>query len=120
VPAVNLMIAYDIYLDALETSPSCGWWPWKASGNYCGGRSMNQPSLFDQPQPTPFERGMEQSAKAARKWTDEQIALVDRAIKRVAYFRLYWTVDKYGNNCPTISLSTKASVPGSTKPHAPA
>jgi len=39
VPAVNLMIAYDIYLDALETSPSCGWWPWKASGNYCGGRS---------------------------------------------------------------------------------
>jgi hypothetical protein len=39
VPAVNLMIAYDIYLDALETSPSCGWWPWNASGNYCGGRS---------------------------------------------------------------------------------
>jgi len=38
VPAVNLMIAYDIYIDALETSPSCGWWPWKASGNYCGGR----------------------------------------------------------------------------------
>jgi hypothetical protein len=37
VPAVNLMIAYDIYLDALETSPNCGWWPWKASGNYCGG-----------------------------------------------------------------------------------
>jgi hypothetical protein len=38
VPAVNLMIAYDIYLDALSTSPDCGWWPWKASGNYCGGR----------------------------------------------------------------------------------
>ena len=37
VPAVNLMIAYDIYLDALATSPDCGWWPWKASGNYCGG-----------------------------------------------------------------------------------
>ena len=37
---------------------------------------MNQPSLFDQPQPTPFERGMEGSAKAARKWTDQQIALV--------------------------------------------
>ena len=39
VPAVNLMIAYDIYLDALATSPNCGWWPWKASGNYCGGQS---------------------------------------------------------------------------------
>lgn len=39
VPAVNLMIAYDIYLDALSTSPDCGWWPWKASGDYCGGRS---------------------------------------------------------------------------------
>lgn len=38
VPAVNLMIAYDIYLDALETSPNCGWWPWKASGDYCKGR----------------------------------------------------------------------------------
>jgi hypothetical protein len=61
---------------------------------------MNQPSLFDQPQPTPFERGMEGSAKAARKWTDEQIALVDRAIKRVAYFRLYWTVDQVWEQLP--------------------
>ena len=61
---------------------------------------MNQPSLFDQPEPTPFERGMEASAKAARKWTDEQIALVDRAIKRVAYFRLYWTVDQVWEQLP--------------------
>jgi hypothetical protein len=34
-PAVNLMIAYQIYLDALATSPNCGWWPWAPSGNYC-------------------------------------------------------------------------------------
>lgn len=34
-PAVNLMIAYQIYLDALKTSPNCGWWPWAPSGNYC-------------------------------------------------------------------------------------
>ena len=39
VPAVNLMIAYDIYRDALRTTPSCGWWPWNPSGNYCGGQS---------------------------------------------------------------------------------
>lgn len=39
VPAVNLMIAYDIYLDALTTSGYCGWWPWNPSGNYCEGRS---------------------------------------------------------------------------------
>jgi hypothetical protein len=34
-PAVNLMIAYQIYLDALKTSPNCGWWPWAPSGDYC-------------------------------------------------------------------------------------
>lgn len=39
VPAVNLMIAYDIYKDALNTSGYCGWWPWNPSGNYCEGRS---------------------------------------------------------------------------------
>tara|TARA_R100001230_G_scaffold2824_1_gene866 strand:+ start:621 stop:968 length:348 start_codon:yes stop_codon:yes gene_type:complete len=59
---------------------------------------VNQPSLFDDP--TPFERGMAASAKAARKWTDEQIAQVDRAIKRVAYFRLHWTVDQVWEQLP--------------------
>ena len=39
VPAVNLMIAYDIYQDALRSTPGCGWWPWKASGDWCGGAS---------------------------------------------------------------------------------
>lgn len=39
VPAVNLMVAYDIYQDALNTSGYCGWWPWNPSGNYCKGRS---------------------------------------------------------------------------------
>jgi hypothetical protein len=59
---------------------------------------MNQPTLFDQP--TPFERGMAGSAKAARKWTDDQIAQVDRAIRRVAYFMPRWTVDDVWQQLP--------------------
>lgn len=59
---------------------------------------MNQPTLFDQP--TPFERGMEASAKAARKWTDQQIAQVDQAIRRVALLRSKWTVDQVWEQLP--------------------
>ena len=40
------------------------------------------------------------SAKAARKWTDEQIAQVDRAIRRAAYFMPRWTVDDVWEQLP--------------------
>lgn len=43
---------------------------------------------------------MEASAKAARKWTDEQIAQVDKAIRRVALLRSKWTVDQVWEQLP--------------------
>ena len=43
--------------------------------------------------PTPFERGMEGSAKAALKWTPEQMTMVDEAIKKCHYFQPEFTAD---------------------------
>jgi hypothetical protein len=39
----------------------------------------------------PFERGMEGSARAAAKWTDEEVAKVDEVIKGLAEGRYYPT-----------------------------
>jgi len=54
---------------------------------------MNQPTLFDSLEPTPFERGMAGSEKAARKWTDDQVQQVDQAIRDCAKFCPEFTTD---------------------------
>lgn len=61
---------------------------------------MNQPSLFDQPEPTPFERGMAESAKAARKWTDVEMTAVDEAIRSCAQFQPEFTADDIWTRLP--------------------
>lgn len=56
---------------------------------------MNQTSIFDipEPDPTPFERGMIESAKAARRWTDQQVAEIDSAIAYLARTKSEFTAD---------------------------
>lgn len=64
---------------------------------------MNQPSLFETPpesEPTPFERGMIESAKAARKWTDHETDQVDWAIQDCAYFTPEFTADDIWKRLP--------------------
>ena len=68
---------------------------------------MTQRSLFDPPEDigtsaptasapdglTPFERGMEGSARAARRWTEAEMAQVDEAIRKCHYFLPEFTAD---------------------------
>lgn len=57
----------------------------------------------------PFERGLEGSARAAAKWTDEEVAQVDAAIRTVAR-RAYTTTDLYRPELGASALFTTADV----------
>ena len=49
---------------------------------------------------SPFERGMDASAQAARRWTDLEVAQVDEAIRKCAYFQPYFTADDIWERLP--------------------
>lgn len=61
-------------------------------------RRTREPELA--PTLTPFERGMEGSAKAAQKWTPEQKALVADAIRGCAYLLPEFTADDVWDRLP--------------------
>ena len=42
---------------------------------------------------TPYERGIAESDKAANRWTPDELAAVDAAIRRCCYFYPEWTAD---------------------------
>lgn len=52
-----------------------------------------QLDLFTMLAPTPFEKGMAASAKAAAKWTTEQVQQVDQAILACRKFQAEFTAD---------------------------
>lgn len=52
-----------------------------------------QLDLFTMLAPTPFEKGMAESAKSARKWTPEQVKQVDEAILACRMFQPEFTAD---------------------------
>lgn len=52
-----------------------------------------QLDLFMMLAPTPFEKGMEASAKAASKWTADQVRQVDEAILACRKFQAEFTAD---------------------------
>lgn len=68
---------------------------------------MNQPSLWDTPEPTPFERGMKGSAKAAKKWSLEQVEAVDNAILGCIRMLSEFTADDVWSRLPAGFLVTK-------------
>jgi len=59
-----------------------------------------QQSLFDALEPTPFEKGMEESAKAARKWSDAEVLAVDQAIEACIHMLPEWTADDIWTRLP--------------------
>lgn len=62
--------------------------------------------LFSQPapkpEPTPFERGMEASRAAASKWSIEECATVDGAIRQLAASGERFTSDDVWRICPSV------------------
>jgi hypothetical protein len=68
----------------------------------------NQPSLFDAPQPVSgYRKGMQESAKAAGKWTADEVAQVDRAIELCAKFCPEFTSDQIWGRLPSDFPVTK-------------
>jgi hypothetical protein len=59
-----------------------------------------QPSLFDAPEPSPFDKGMRRSAESARKWSDSEVQAVDRAIEVCIRLLPEWTADDIWTRLP--------------------
>ena len=66
-----------------------------------------QPSLFDAPEPTPFDKGMRRSAESARKWSDAEVQAVDRAIEVCIRLLPEWTADDIWTRLPADFPVTK-------------
>jgi hypothetical protein len=68
---------------------------------------MNQPTLFDAVPAKPIEVGMARSKEAATKWTDEQVRMVDDAIRACHKFQPEFTADDIWRRLPNDFPVTK-------------